>query len=121
MTDEKLERIVATLLRTGVTLAAIIVLAGGIGYLLQHANDRADYHTFRAEPATYRSVSQIVAAAFRLDWMAVIQLGLLLLIATPIARVGFALIAFALERDRIYVVVTSIVFAILLYSFIATH
>jgi len=43
-------------------------------------------------------------------------LGLLLLIATPIARVAFSIVGFALERDRMYVVFTLIVLAILLYS-----
>jgi uncharacterized membrane protein len=44
------------------------------------------------------------------------QLGLLLLIATPIARVMFSAVAFAMERDRMYVGFTLIVLAVLLYS-----
>ena len=50
----------------------------------------------------------------------VIQLGLLLLIATPIARVAFSVVGFALERDRMYVVFTLIVLAILLYSLLGS-
>ena len=50
-----------------------------------------------------------------------IQLGLLVLIATPIARVAFSLVAFALQRDRIYVIVTLIVLAVLLYSLTGGH
>jgi len=46
----------------------------------------------------------------------IIQLGLLLLIATPVARVAFSVLAFAWQRDRTYVIVTLIVFAILIYS-----
>jgi uncharacterized membrane protein len=44
------------------------------------------------------------------------QLGLLLLIATPIARVAFSIFAFALERDWLYVGLTTVVFAVLLFS-----
>lgn len=121
MTDLRMENIIATLLRTGVILAAAIVLIGGSGYLFQHGSDLPVRHAFHGEPATYRSVSEIAAAAAHLDWMAVIQFGLLILIATPIARVAFALVGFALERDRVYVAVTSLVLAILLYSVIATH
>jgi uncharacterized membrane protein len=46
----------------------------------------------------------------------VIQLGLLLLIATPVARVAMSLVAFILQRDRVYVVVTLIVLAVLIFS-----
>ena len=45
-----------------------------------------------------------------------IQFGLLLLIAVPVARVAFSVVAFALQRDRTYVVVTLIVLAVLLYG-----
>jgi uncharacterized membrane protein len=45
-----------------------------------------------------------------------IQLGLLLLIATPVARVAFSAAAFAMQRDRLYVVVALIVLAVLMYS-----
>ena len=47
---------------------------------------------------------------------AIIQFGLLLLIATPVARVAFAAIGFAMERDYLYVVITLIVLVVLLYS-----
>jgi len=45
-----------------------------------------------------------------------IQLGLLLLIATPVARVAFSVVAFAMQRDRLYVAVALIVLAVLMYS-----
>jgi uncharacterized membrane protein len=121
MTDQKLEIIIANLLRTGVTISAAVVLIGGIGYLLQHGGDQPAYRVFHAAPATYRSIPGIATAAARLDWLAVIQFGLLLLIATPVARVGFALVAFGLEKDRVYVVITTLVLAILLYSLIVSH
>jgi uncharacterized membrane protein len=49
----------------------------------------------------------------------VIQLGILVLIATPVARVLFSMLGFALERDWMYVVITAIVLALLLYSLIS--
>jgi uncharacterized membrane protein len=51
------------------------------------------------------------------DPATIIQLGVLLLIATPVARVAFALVAFAIERDRLYVAVSATVLAVLLFSF----
>ena len=121
MTDTKLEQWVAILLRTGVLLAASVVFIGGIGYLISHGHEHPVYRPFHAEPEAYRRIPEIAARATQLDWRAVIQFGLILLIATPILRVALCLAGFALEKDRIYVVVTTIVLSVLLYSFIVGH
>jgi uncharacterized membrane protein len=118
LTDEKMEQIVANLLRSGVLISAAVISAGGIGYLVQHGHELAAYGTFQGEPPAFRSAAGIVQAALHWDWRAVIQFGLLLLIATPVVRVAFSIAAFALERDRTYVIITTIVFAILLYGLI---
>lgn len=112
MTDDRLEQIVGNLLRTGVVLSGAVVLAGGIWYLAAHAQSMPRYHTFRPDVHGVRALLQLPAP------LAVILAGLLMLVATPVARVCFALVAFGLERDRIYVVVTAIVLAILLYSLV---
>jgi len=114
--DEQLDRTIGALLRGGVILAASVVLAGGIWHLAQAGLSAPDFHHFRGEPADLRSVSGIVAGAFRGSALSLVQLGLLLLIATPIARVGFSVFAFAMQRDRLYVAITLIVLAILLTS-----
>ncbi len=116
MSDFEIETIVGNLLRIGVLIAAAVVTVGAIIYLARHGMEVRDYHVFRGEPSSLRSVSGIVAAAVSLHGAAIIQLGLLLLIATPIARVVFSLFAFALERDWMYVIVTTIVLAVLAYS-----
>ncbi len=116
MTDRNMERIVGTMLRWGVVLAAAVVLAGGAIYLVRHGSASPDYRVFRGEPASLRSVPGIVSEALRPGGRGMIQLGLLLLIATPVARVAFSVVAFALQRDRTYVVVTLIVLAALLYG-----
>jgi uncharacterized membrane protein len=119
--DERLERIISIVLRTGVTISAVIVLLGGSCYLIRHGYELADYHVFRGAPEEYRSVDAILHAMGPANCRAIIQFGLLLLIATPVARVAFALAGFVLERDRTYVVITSIVLAILLYSVAFEH
>jgi uncharacterized membrane protein len=117
-TDQKTEEIIGTLLRAGVTLAASVVLAGGLLYLVRHGGEPADYKVFRGEPTDLRQVGSIVRDAVTRRSRGLIQLGILLLIATPIARVVFAVFAFAKERDKMYVVFTLIVLAILMYSLI---
>jgi uncharacterized membrane protein len=119
--DERLERIIAKLLRAGVLLSAAVVLLGGICHLAAHAAEPVAYRKFQPAEASYRSLSGITGAVARADCRAVIQLGLVLLIATPVARVAFSLVAFAFERDRTYVFVTLVVLAVLLYSLIFSH
>ncbi|MGI9100911.1 MAG: DUF1634 domain-containing protein [Terriglobales bacterium] len=114
--DERLEIIIGNLLRIGVGAAAAVVLAGAILYLLKYGGERIDYGTFHAEPANLRSLSGIAHAAGAGNSTAIIQFGLLLLIATPIARVIFSAFGFLKERDYRYVFITLIVLGVLLYS-----
>ncbi len=119
-TDQKIEQIVGNLLRAGVLLSAVVVLCGGVLYLIQYGHAPADYRVFRGEPTNLKTVSGILRAAFALDSRGIIQLGLLLLIATPVARVAFSIFGFAKEKDRMYVAFTVIVLLILLYSLIGS-
>ncbi len=114
--DPRLQQVVGNLLRYGVLIAAAVVLAGGILYLSRHGGAVPDYHAFRGQPPELRSLQGIVRSAFALDERGVVQLGLVLLIATPIARVAIAAAAFAFERDRTYVLISLLVLALLLKS-----
>jgi uncharacterized membrane protein len=120
-TDQYVEELIGTLLRAGVTLAAAVVLFGGTVYLVRHGLAAPQYHVFVGEPTDLRRLSGIVKDALAFRGRGLIQLGLLLLIATPIARVAFSVAAFALQGDRLYVVVTLIVLAVLIYSLAGGH
>ena len=115
-TDERVERVLGTLLQTGVIISGVVVLAGGILYMLRYGHDPVQYESFVAERESLRSLRGVVTNALHGDARAIVECGLLLLIATPVARVIFSIIAFALEKDRLYVVLTLIVFLILIYS-----
>jgi uncharacterized membrane protein len=115
-TDQQVEEIVGNLLRAGVLLAAAVVFLGGVLYLARHGGERADDRIFHGEPADLRSPAGIVEDALALSSRGIIQLGILLLIATPVARVIFSVFAFARQRDYVYVAVTLVVLAVLLYS-----
>jgi uncharacterized membrane protein len=119
--DDRLERIIGTLLQVGVVLSGALVVAGGVIYLIRHGNEPPRYGTFASEPSNLRTLSGIVAYALSMHGRGIIQLGLLFLIATPVARVAFSAVAFALERDWLYVAVTSLVLAVLLFSLAGGH
>ncbi|HUB80055.1 MAG TPA: DUF1634 domain-containing protein [Bryobacteraceae bacterium] len=112
MTDTRLEQIVGNLLRAGVMLAAAVVLAGGVWYLAAQGRTRADYRDFHPSHTKMPWTQGLPAP------LATVEIGLLLLIATPVARVVFCIAAFLAERDRMYVGFTLVVLAILTYSLV---
>jgi uncharacterized membrane protein len=114
--DQRVEERIGTLLRVGVVLAAAIVAIGGAIYLARHGGEMPAYQVFRGEPAALRGLRGILARALDLRGTGIIQLGLVVLLATPVARVALAAFAFAKQRDRLYVVVTLFVLGVLLYS-----
>jgi uncharacterized membrane protein len=119
-TDKRIENILGNLLRAGVVFSAVIVFCGGVMYLARHGFAPADYRVFQGEPSDLRTVPGVVREAAGLSGRGIIQLGLLFLIATPVARVIFSIWGFAAERDRMYVVFTVIVLAILIFSLVGS-
>jgi len=112
--------VIGNLLRSGVVLSALIVSVGAVIYLVRHGHSPTEYRVFRGEPSDLRSVRGILRDALALRGRGIIQLGLLFLIATPVARVAFSIFGFAEEKDRIYVIVASVVLLVLAYSLIGS-
>jgi len=111
-----MDSIIASLLLGGVVLAALVILAGGGLYLYRYGSALPDFRVFRGEPSDLRSLTGIFSDAVSLRSRGIIQLGLIVLIATPVLRVAFCLFAFLLQRDRLYVSVTLFVLTLLLVS-----
>ncbi len=112
--EHRFELLIGTLLRVGVLLSAAVVLLGGIIYLVHNGSTAPTVRVFAGEPATLRTIHGIVASAITFDGRGIIALGLLLLVATPVARVAFTLITFVHQKDWTFVVITAIVLAALL-------
>jgi uncharacterized membrane protein len=117
--DQTIEIVLGHLLRTGVLIAALIAFTGGVWFLAQSSGARHDYRIFRGVPPELSHLPQILHGAMIGQPLAVIQLGILVLIATPVARVLFSMLGFVVERDWMYVIITAMVFALLLYSLIS--
>lgn len=116
LSDRRAQTLIGGLLRIGVLVAAAVVVAGAAGYLVGHAGTTTRYGTFTGVAGGLDSVGGVLAGVRHLRSEALMQLGLLLLVLTPVARVVLSVVAFALERDRLYVVVTLIVLVILTLS-----
>jgi uncharacterized membrane protein len=131
--DQRLEVAIAMLLRIGVVIAAVLVAIGGIMALRHPESIVPSFRVFHAPvfhasgeaaaaAAAPHAAIYSIAAIFRHlrdgSGASIIALGLLVLIATPIARVVFAIIGFARERDMLYTVISFIVLAILIFSLV---
>lgn len=114
--DQRIELIIGHLLRAGVLLSASVVILGGVVFLARHGRTAADYGVFHGEQSPLCSIAGILHGTIHFSGRAIIQLGLLLLIATPIARVIFSAVAFLRERDYLYVTFTLFVLAVLAYG-----
>jgi len=114
--DVQMRIIMGSLLRIGVLSSAVIVMLGGILFFIQHPAETFDYNVFKGEPARLKQIHTIVKEALEFKSRAVIQFGILLLIATPIVRVLFSLLGFLIEKDWIYVTITFIVLLVLSLS-----
>jgi Predicted membrane protein len=115
------ETLISNLLRGGVILSVTIVLVGIVFTFVHHP----DY--FSSRPALGRlidakrnytnSIAGVAAGLAAHRGQAIAMLGILLLIATPVARVAVSIVIFVIERDRLYVAITSVVLLLLLLSF----
>ncbi len=114
--EKRFESLIGTMLRVGVILAAGLVFVGGVLYLVKFGGVKPDYRIFRGGASDLRFMHAIVVDAAARRSRGLIQLGLLILIATPVARVAFSVIAYISERDWLYTAITLLVLAILLYS-----
>ena len=117
----KVELVISTLLREGVITSLAIVVVGLVlsfvhhpAYLSSHSQLKQITTPGRFVP---HSIGEVVSGVVQLKGEAIIALGLLLLIATPVLRVAVSIVVFLIERDWIFVALTGFVLAMLIFSF----
>lgn len=113
--SHKMQNLIGHALRIGVVTACIVAIAGGIYYLAAHGFEPIpDYREFHSESASFTTARGIWHGVTHLqakEWM---QLGVVLLIFTPVVRVALSLVLFLRERDWLYVAITAIVLGVIL-------
>lgn len=114
--DKDIETIMGNLLRYGVLSSMAIVLAGAVFYLLQHGKDAPMYKEFVGEPKRITELGNVWQTAMQGRGRSIIQLGLLVLMATPVARIVFSIIGYILEKDYLYIIITLIVLSVIVFS-----
>jgi uncharacterized membrane protein len=115
--DLKMEIAISRMLRAGVSVAAVVVLVGWTLYLWQAHGVQPNYRNFHGVPSPADRLTPVFEGIRHLDSRSIIRLGMLLLIATPIMRVAYCIYSFASQKDKVYVLISSVVLTVLLYSF----
>ena len=116
--DHEVEQLIGRLLQVGVLIAAAVVIVGAVLMLVQHGRTPVAFGSFGEASSPLYALGGIVRGAVALDPASIVQLGLVLLIATPVLRVALTLVAFAIQRDRVYILLTAVVLALLLYGLV---
>jgi uncharacterized membrane protein len=114
--DKDMQVIIGWILRAGVAISMTVVFIGGAMFLYRHGHSIPNYREFKKVPYFIHNTGGIIEGVLHLRGQAIIQLGILLLIATPVARVVFSAIGFILEKDHLYTLITLIVLLIILLS-----
>jgi uncharacterized membrane protein len=115
-TDMQMDSAIANMLRFGISLAATLMLLGGFYYLQHPTMQPADYAHFHGSATDLQNLGKVLSGKRLADSTSVLELGIVLLIATPIARVALCVVDFARQRDWLYVAVSLFVLLVLFYS-----
>jgi len=116
-----MQLLLGRVLRAGTVISVSIVFFGGIIYLYRHGHSVADYSVWKGIPGFIQNAGSLIKGAFDLRGQAIIQLGIILLIATPIIRVIFSTIGFVLEKDYMYTGISILVLLIIFISMMSGH
>lgn len=119
--DKDMQAIIGWILRVGVIVSMSIVFVGGVIYLWRHGREVADHQKFTGIPEFIRTAGGIFHGVITWRGRAIIQTGIALLIATPIMRIIFAAVGFALEKDKLYLFISLLVLAIIFASMLSGH
>ncbi len=122
---EEMNVIIGKVLRYGVILSATVVILGTIGLAIsQGSSDTSGFLNYNPNTVPHDGLDVSLGGLFNglvsyspFSW---IELGVILLIATPVARVTISVLLFGAERDRLYVVITGVVLTLLLFSMLVT-
>ena len=118
----RIELLISWLLLGGVVTSMATVLLGLLLMFVHHPDylqSAADLQRLTTPGAAFpNTLGEVARGVVAGRGQAVVVLGLLLLIATPILRVAVSVVGFALQRDRTYTVISAVVLIVLLISFL---
>lgn len=118
--DTDMQVVIGWVLRTGVLISMLVVAFGGVLYIYRHGHEIPDYTQFKGVPE-FVNPRGIIGGILDFRGRAIIQAGIILLIATPIMRIVFSALGFILEKDHLYTFISLLVLVIILISMVSGH
>jgi uncharacterized membrane protein len=115
--DRSIEVILGNLLKIGVLAAGSVVIIGAVLFLVRHGLETPSYHIFKPDSFNFSDFSNLFRGIIAFHSVSIMELGILILITTPVLRVFFSVFAFVYEKDYMYVAFTVIVLFVLIFSF----
>lgn len=119
--DKDMQAVIGWVLRLGVIVSMLVVVVGGVIYLYRHGGETVNYRQFSGVPAFVHSFHGIIGGILSGRGRAIIQAGIILLIATPVMRIVFSAIGFILEKDYLYTGITLLVLCIIIAGMLSGH
>jgi len=119
--DTDMQTVIGWVLRIGVIVSISVVFVGGIIFLYRHGHEVANHKQFKGIAAFIRTPAGILNGIITIRGQAIIQFGIILLIATPVLRVIFSAIGFVLEKDYLYIGISVLVLCIIFASMLNGH
>ncbi|WDF56587.1 DUF1634 domain-containing protein [Mucilaginibacter sp. KACC 22063] len=119
--DKDMQAVIGWVLRLGVIISMAVVFIGGVIYLYRHGHTIADYKTFSGVPEFLQTPRGILNGIVTFRGRAIIQAGIVLLIATPVIRIICSAIGFIMEKDYLYTGITIFVLMIIVIGMFTGH
>jgi uncharacterized membrane protein len=111
-----MQDMIGIVLLMGTLISAVIVILGGLFYLLQYGNE--NMHTEFLQSDTYQlSIKQLWQMALSFSSKGIIMLGLLSLVMTQIVRVALLTWFYMILRDYWFILFSVFILIVLIYSF----
>jgi uncharacterized membrane protein len=118
----RVELLISNLLRIGVTASLVLIVAGTLLTFARHPNyasTPAELQRLTQPGAAFpHTLGDVLNGALYLRGQAIVAIGLLVLLITPVLRVAVSIAAFEYQGDRVFVVLTTTVLLLLLLSFV---
>ncbi|MCK6476729.1 MAG: DUF1634 domain-containing protein [Phycisphaerales bacterium] len=114
--DRRFDMQLSRVLIWGTMAAGAVIAISAIVLVATQGRSTVRFTTFDPGLANGQSVAKVIRGVAALDPRSLLLLGVIMVIATPVLRVAFSLVTFAIERDRLYVLITAVVLAVLGYS-----
>lgn len=117
ITDQTIQKIIGNVLKYGVRTVLIIAAIGGSIFLYDHSSETVDYTRFTEnDNSIFHVTADVLKGVASSDARSIIFLAILVLFCTPFIRLLLSLVSFILEKDRLYVFITTVVLVIIGFS-----